>query len=206
MKNEKVYLWSDLPWDIALAQGMRLDSVFNDLDAIKDKSSDEWWVESQKLQSIAKTKLAEKLWLDIFNGKLLVRRANGDPLDGDSNAFHPLGVNAPHLTREEGNKWLLDNRYQHSWNPTAPHQATEAEKPWLLADPKDPNPEQPWYTPARYFARDLVKGDATLLLKTSLLADKTSKSLAKVGIYKRGGKKPFAADTILKAFSNVKLG
>ena len=81
-----------------------------------------------------------------------------------------------------------------------------SEKPWLLADPKDPNPEQPWYTPARYFARDLVKGDATLLLKTPLLADKTSKSLAKVGIYKRGGKKPFAADTILKAFSNVKLG
>ena len=206
MKNEKVYLWSDLPWDIALAQGMRLDSVFNDLDAIKDKSSDEWWVESQKLLSIAKTKLAEKLWLDIYNGKLLVRRANGDPLDGDSTAFHLMGVNAPHLTREEGNKWLLDNRYQHSWNPTAPHQATEAEKPWLLADPKDPNPEQPWYTPARYFARDLVKGDSTLPRKTLILADKTSKSLAKVGIYKRGGKKPFAADTILKAFSNVKLG
>ena len=206
MKNEKVYLWSDLPWDIALAQGMRLDSVFNDLDAIKDKDSDEWWVESKKLQSIAKTKLAEKLWLDIFNGKLLVRRANGDPLDGDSTAFHLMGVNAPHLTREEGNKWLLDNRYQRSWNPTVPHQATEAEKPWLLADPKDPNPEQPWYTPARYFARDLAKGDSTLLQKSLILADKTSKSLAKVGIYKRGGKKPFAADTILKAFSNVKLG
>ena len=94
MKIERVYLWSDLPADIAVAQGMKSDSIFNDLDSIEDKSSDEWWVESQKLQSIAKTKLAEKLWLDIFNGKLLVRRANGDPLDGDSNAFHPLGVNA----------------------------------------------------------------------------------------------------------------
>jgi hypothetical protein len=38
------------------------------------------------------------------------------------------------------------------------------------------------------------------------LADKVSKSLAKVDIYKRGGVKPLAADTILKAFSNVKLG
>lgn len=27
------------------------------------------------------------------------------------------------------------------------------EKPWLLVDPKDPKPEQGWYTPARYFAR-----------------------------------------------------
>jgi hypothetical protein len=42
MKNEKVYLWSDLPWDIALAQGMKLDSIFKDLDAIKDKDSDGW--------------------------------------------------------------------------------------------------------------------------------------------------------------------
>ena len=70
MKIEKVYLWSDLPWDIAIAQGMKPDSVLNELDAIKDKDSDEWWLESQKLESIANTKLAEKLWLDIYNGKL----------------------------------------------------------------------------------------------------------------------------------------
>jgi hypothetical protein len=37
-------------------------------------------------------------------------------------------------------------------------------------------------------------------------ADMVAKSLAKVGIKKRGGKKPFVADTILKAFSNVTLG
>jgi hypothetical protein len=206
MKNEKVYLWSDLPWDIALAQGMKTDSVFNGLDAIKDKDSDEWWLEAERLEARANTALGEKLWLDIYNGKLPVRKSNGDPLDGEPKAFQLRGVNAPHLTREEGNKWLSENRYLQSWNPTAPHPATEAEKPWLLADPKDPDPEQPWYTPARYFARDLVKGDSTLLLKTLILADKTSKSLAKVGIYKRGGKKPFVADTILKAFSNVKLG
>ena len=83
MKIEKVYLWSDLPWDIAVAQGMKPDSVLNELDAIKDKDSDEWWLESQKFESVAKTKLAEKLWLDIYNGKLPVRKSNGDPLDGD---------------------------------------------------------------------------------------------------------------------------
>ena len=206
MKNEKVYLWSDLPWDIALAQGMKLDSVFNDLDAIKDKNSDEWLEESQKLESIAKTKLAEKLWLDIYSGKLPVRKANGDPLDGDSKKFHSLGVNAPHLTLEEGNIWLKANRYLQTWNPTTQYSSDGDAKPWLVADPKDPTPAQSWYTPARYFARQLIKHDPTLLQKSLILADKVSKSLEKVGIYKRGGVKPFAADTILKAFTNVNLG
>jgi len=205
MKIEKVYLWSDLPWDIAVAQGMKPDSVFNDLDSIEDKDSNEWWLKSQKLESLAKTKLAEKLWLDIYNGKLPVRKANGDPLDGDSKKFHVVGVNAPHLTRDEGNTWLKANRYQQTWNPTTQHSSNGDAKPWLVADPKDPTPAQPWYTPARYFARQLIKGDSTLLQKSLPLADKVSKSLAKVGIYKRGGVSPLAADTILKAFSNVKL-
>ena len=208
MKIEKVYLWSDLPWDIAVAQGMKPDSVLNDLDSIEDKDSNEWWLESQKLESIAKTKLAEKLWLDIYNGKLPVRKANGDPLDGDSKKFHVMGVNAPHLTLDEGNKWLQAKRYLQTWNPTTQH-SSEADadaKPWLVADPKDPTPGQSWYTPARYFARQLIKDDPTLLKKSMILADKVSKSLDNVGIRKRGGVKPFDASTILKAFANVKLG
>ena len=176
MKNEKVYLWSDLPADIAVAQGMKSDSAFKALDAIEDKDSDAWWLEAQKLESVAKTKLAEKLWLDIYNGKLLVRDANGDPLDGDSKSFHLMGVKAPHLTCTEGNLWLKENRYLHTWNPTAPPSATEAGKPWLVADPKDPTPAQSWYTPARYFARELIRGDSTLLKKSLALADKVSKS------------------------------
>lgn len=80
------------------------------------------------------------------------------------------------------------------------------EKPWLVVDPKDPIAEQSWYTPARYFARQLVLKDSTLLTKKQVLADKVSLSLYGVGIYKRGGKKRHAADTVLKAFSNVALG
>jgi hypothetical protein len=85
-------------------------------------------------------------------------------------------------------------------------QTAQAESPWLVIDPQDPIPVQAWYTPARYFARQLVKDDSTLLLKKLILADMVAKSLAKVGINLRGGKKPFVADTILKAFSNVTLG
>lgn len=80
------------------------------------------------------------------------------------------------------------------------------ENPWLVADPKDPEPAQFWYTPARYFARELIRDDSTLLVKKLVLADKVSRSLSGVGIFKRGGKKEFAAETILKAFSNVNLG
>ena len=78
--------------------------------------------------------------------------------------------------------------------------------PWLTIDTRDPVPVQPWYTPARYFARQLVKGDSTLLLKRGLLAEKVSQSLAAVGIYKRGGRKSPNSTTVLKAFSNVTLG
>ena len=79
-------------------------------------------------------------------------------------------------------------------------------KPWLQVDPRDPNPKQHWYTPARYFARQHVIADTTLLTKKLTLADKVSSSLAGVGIFKRGGKKPPAPDTVLKAFANVPWG
>lgn len=83
---------------------------------------------------------------------------------------------------------------------------TAPAKPWLAADPRDPEPEQPWYTPARYFARQLVAADTTILTKKLLLAAKVSKSLFDVGICKRGNKKPLAAETVLKAFPSVILG
>ena len=136
MKIEKVYLWSDLPWDIALAQGMKLDSLFNDLDAIKDKDSDEWWLAAKRLEATANTALGKKLWLDISKGDLLVRKANGDPLDGEPKTFSFRGVNAPHLTQDEGNKWLSENRYLQSWNPTPAQQGSaqsDAEQPEICS-------------------------------------------------------------------------
>ena len=80
---------------------------------------------------------------------------------------------------------------------------TECTKPWLIKKPDDPDPLQSWYTPARYFARELVIEDSTLLNKRPLLAHKTAQALKSAGIYKRGGKLALADTTILKAFSNV---
>lgn len=91
--------------------------------------------------------------------------------------------------------------------PVVNEQAGSDAKPWLTHDSRDPDPEQPWYTPARYFARQLVVTDSTLLTKKLVLADKVSNSLHNVGIYKRGGKKQkHSADTVLKAFANVTFG
>lgn len=87
-----------------------------------------------------------------------------------------------------------------------PSTGTSNSKPWLEIDPRDPTPEQSWYTPARYFARQLVLEDTTLLTKRLMLADKVVQSLYGVGVYKRGGvKQRFTADTVLKSFSNVTL-
>lgn len=80
------------------------------------------------------------------------------------------------------------------------------DKPWFVIDPRDPKPDQPWYTAARYFARQLVKEDSTLLTKRHVLAAKVAQSLEAAGILKRGGVKPLTSDTVKKAFSNVSLG
>lgn len=79
-------------------------------------------------------------------------------------------------------------------------------KPWLIHNSDDLAPDYPWYTPARYFARELIKGDSTLLTKRDILARKVADALKNVGIMKRGGKKPFDPATVKKAFSNVVLG
>ena len=78
--------------------------------------------------------------------------------------------------------------------------------PWEIVDPRDPEPEHTWYTAARYFARQLVKENPTLLNKKDRLAQKVVQSLTGVGIKKRGGKKPFNPGTVKKAFHNVNLG
>ncbi len=82
----------------------------------------------------------------------------------------------------------------------------EQEKPWLIPDPNDPSPELDWYVPARYFARELIKNDSTLLTKRTLLTVKVVASLTACGIKKRGNKKPYDPVTVKKALSNVLLG
>lgn len=79
-------------------------------------------------------------------------------------------------------------------------------KPWRVYQNGDPEPAQPWYTPARYFARQLVLEQPTLLSKRSILADKASTALFNAGYKKRGGKLKFASGTVLKAFANLVLG
>ena len=80
------------------------------------------------------------------------------------------------------------------------------EKPWLIHNSLDPEPKNLWYTPARYFARELLKEDPLLLSKRKILATKVSDLLTKYKIYKRGGSGRFNSDTILKAFSNIDFG
>ncbi len=79
------------------------------------------------------------------------------------------------------------------------------DNPWFTVDPRDPVAAQPWYTPARYFARQLVKDDSTLLTKRDVLAKKIVQSLNSVDIKKRGGVNSLDAGTVKKALVNVSL-
>lgn len=77
---------------------------------------------------------------------------------------------------------------------------------WDIVDARDPTPAQPWFTPARYFARQLVLEDSTLLIKRNLLAGKVSDSLFAAKIFGRKKNRKLDGGTILKAFTNVTLG
>ena len=79
-------------------------------------------------------------------------------------------------------------------------------KPWLSIDQQDPTPAQPWYTPARYFARQLAMENPALLANRRRLADSVATALFNAGFKKRGGKLRFDSGTVLKALTNVTLG
>lgn len=49
---------------------------------------------------------------------------------------------------------------------------SETTKPWEIPDPRDLKPKQDWYISARYFARQLVEDDSTLLVKRDRLCEK----------------------------------
>ena len=76
---------------------------------------------------------------------------------------------------------------------------------WLIPRDSDPESKLPWHISARYFARKLVKDDPTLLTKRSALCIKVAASLAGVGLYKRGGKKPYDPQTIRKELIKIKF-
>lgn len=125
-----------------------------------------------------------------------------------------LATGEIHITLKSLHQWalktyeisILDNQPLVSDSSSESKDTPPAEpsiKPWLVADPNDPKPEQPWYTPARYFARQLIIDDSTLLIKRDLLAQKVGQSLTAAGFMKRGGVKPLDPATIKKAFSKV---
>lgn len=81
------------------------------------------------------------------------------------------------------------------------------DEPWLIKNPIDPEPAQPWYTPARYFARELIIADSSLLQKKELLAEKVAVELNKKNIIDgRGRREKFKEGSILKSFTKVNLG
>lgn len=93
----KVYPWHDLAWDLALADGIDPASI--------DSRFEEY------------SEISTHLLRDILEGKVPVRKPNGNPLHGDPKLFKIRGPDNPHLTVDEGNAWLKKNRYLQVWAP-----------------------------------------------------------------------------------------
>lgn len=109
------------------------------------------------------------------------------------------------ITINSFNQWVSE-KYKLTPESKVTSEQPAQDKPWLIVDPRDPPTTSSWYTPARYFARQLIKENANLLHNRDALTKKVAKSLGDVGIYKRGDKEPPNPDTLKKALSNVKLG
>lgn len=87
-----------------------------------------------------------------------------------------------------------------------PQNLDTVDKPWLIANSSDPVAAYSWYIPARYFARETLKTEPTLLAKKSVLAGRVNVLFKKYEIKKRGGVNNFDDSTIKKAFTNVNFG
>ena len=102
---------------------------------------------------------------------------------------------------------LIDgNANSKSESPAPDVNGGDVGKPWLTHNPNDPIPKLAWYTPARYFAREFIKEDVTLLTNRHRLTHKIAETLPRVNVYKRGGKIPLDAETIKKALTNINFG
>jgi len=87
--------------------------------------------------------------------------------------------------------------------------AKSALQPWQVKDPRDPEPEgfQPWYTAARFFARQEIRNDPTLVgADHATIAEKVEPLLPKVGYFKRNKDGVvIKSATIKRALSKVPL-
>ncbi|HPH06976.1 MAG TPA: hypothetical protein PL131_13985 [Methylotenera sp.] len=141
-----------------------------------------------------------------YNCDIVDELAKQDKSELRIDKFATTNLADPHITISSLDLWVLKKyRVKTEVKEVPPPECQEQDKPWLKVDLRDPAPEQPWYVPARYFARQLVKHDSTLLIRKDQLAKKVVQSLTGVGIYKRGNLLPHNAATVKKSFSKVKL-
>lgn len=174
--SARVYPWHDLGWDLALADGMvpaQIETRFaaNNLEGIDN--CDMQAREAASIQDDINTDISTHLWRDILEGKVPVRKANGNPLKGESKQFKRRGPDTPHLTVAEGNEWLTKNRYLQVWAPgdlknpnVVPVQRAVAQDAAILCEIKKqgydrlalPN-NQPGKNGVKRAVRDALKGD-----------------------------------------------
>lgn len=116
-----------------------------------------------------------------------------------------LFITEQHLNQYIESFSTTSSKPQNKSNNISPNITTD-DKPWLIANSSDPVAAYTWYISARYFARETLKTEPTLLAKKDTLASRVNTLFKKYGIKKRGGKNDFDDSTIKKAFSNVNFG
>jgi hypothetical protein len=121
MTNIPVYHWSEVCWDLAVADGIDPEVAIKELDHalnIEDPNWDvsQWEKEDEVLNKIY-TKLASELWTALLSGKIVARSLNGNPISQPLGNMDFTGVNKPYVTVQDVNSWLKSKGYLQQWTP-----------------------------------------------------------------------------------------
>jgi len=121
MTNIPVYHWSEVCWDLAVADGIDHEVAIKELDHalnIEDPNWDvsQWKKEDEVLNKIY-TKLASELWIALLSEQIVARSLNGNPISQPLGYMDFTGVNKPYVTVQDVNNWLKFKGYLQQWKP-----------------------------------------------------------------------------------------
>ncbi len=122
MANIPVYHWSEVCWDLAVADGIDPEVTIKELEHalnIEDPNWDvsQWKKEDEVLNKIY-TRLAAELWMALLSGQIVARSVNGNPISKPLGNMDFMGINKPYVIVQDVNKWLKSKGYFQQWTPS----------------------------------------------------------------------------------------
>lgn len=121
MSNIPVYHWSEVCWDLAIADGIEPDVAIKELERALNIEDPNWdvshWEKEDTVLDKVYTKLATELWIDLLTSKVIARNIHGNPISQPLGKMDFIGSNKPYVAVQDINNWLKSKGYLQQWTP-----------------------------------------------------------------------------------------